>query len=168
MSSSTASRLRWVAPIVGVGEPDLVEEAAQAMAALPDNEAVSEWRNRLSRMARRLTAKEWEDRVAARHGACTICRTTDEWTVEPHAVQSGVIEPAHRPADSAAIGVGSPVRVIGRALPPGRGRGPGRPATPVSGLRVLDLCIVLAGPTAAGRSLRPVPTSSKWTLPIGR
>lgn len=143
---------RWAALIVGVGEPGLVEEAARAMAALPDDDAVGDWRNRLSRMARRLTSGEWEDRVAARQGACTICRTTEEWAADGHAVQSGVIERAHRPTDPAVVGVGAPVRVLGQEQPAGRVRGPGRSATPVSGLWVLDLCIVLAGPTC-GRAL---------------
>jgi crotonobetainyl-CoA:carnitine CoA-transferase CaiB-like acyl-CoA transferase len=143
---------QWAALIVGVGQPDLVEGAARAMAGLRDDEAVADWRSRLSRMSRRLTSKQWEDRVAAQQGACTICRTTDEWAAEPHAAESGVIERAQGTAGPAAVSVGAPVRVICQAPPPGQRSGPIRPAVPVPGLRVLDLCIVLAGPTC-GRAL---------------
>jgi crotonobetainyl-CoA:carnitine CoA-transferase CaiB-like acyl-CoA transferase len=123
------------------------------------------------------TAQEWEDLVAEAGSECTVCRTTEEWMAHPHARESLAIVDVEDPV----LGKTSQPGIIARmSATPGAIRGPrplldadraailgeldglgsvtAPPATEeqlraaLDGVKVLDLCIVLAGPTA-GRTL---------------
>jgi crotonobetainyl-CoA:carnitine CoA-transferase CaiB-like acyl-CoA transferase len=123
------------------------------------------------------TAQEWEDLVAEAGSECTVCRTTEEWMAHPHARESLAIVDV----DDPVLGKTSQPGIIARmSATPGAIRGPrplldadraailgeldglgsvtAPPATEeqlraaLDGVKVLDLCIVLAGPTA-GRTL---------------
>ena len=37
------------------------------------------------------TAKEWEDAIAVTGGACTVCKTIDEWLVHEHAIAGKMV-----------------------------------------------------------------------------
>ena len=123
------------------------------------------------------TAEEWEELVALAGSECTVCRTTEEWMAHPHARESlavvtvpdpilgqteqpgltvrmsetpGAIGPRRRPdADRQTI-------LAELAAAPAPRAAAGSPQaglrSALAGVRVLDLCIVLAGPTA-GRTL---------------
>ena len=126
------------------------------------------------------TAQEWEDLIAKAGSEATVCRTSAEWIPHPHARASqaivdvkdpvlgqtsqpglnvrmsgtpGVIAPRHaldadRDAILAEIG-GTSAAAAASAEAPGAAE-PKLGA--LAGVRVLDLCIILAGPTA-GRTL---------------
>ena len=119
------------------------------------------------------TAQEWEDLIAEAGSEATVCRTSEEWLTHGHARASrmivdvadpvlgktsqpglnvrmsatpGAIHPRHTlDADRAAVldtpEAASPVAPSEQEL-----------RAALEGVRVLDLCIVLAGPTA-GRTL---------------
>jgi crotonobetainyl-CoA:carnitine CoA-transferase CaiB-like acyl-CoA transferase len=122
------------------------------------------------------TAQEWEDLVAEAGSECTVCRTTKEWMAHPHARQSLAVVDVQDPMLGATSQPGLTVRMSETpgAIRPRRKldadreaileelvqlEAPsGAPATEeefrsaLDGVKVLDLCIVLAGPTS-GRTL---------------
>jgi crotonobetainyl-CoA:carnitine CoA-transferase CaiB-like acyl-CoA transferase len=121
------------------------------------------------------TAQEWEDLGAAVHTEMAVCTTSAEWLQHPHARGSEMIVEVKDPHYGAMLQPGLAVRLartpghiagpaheldedraqvrsellapsapIGAAIPAG-----GAPLAALAGIRVLDLCIVLAGPTCA-------------------
>ena len=49
------------------------------------------WRERVENLFKEKTAKEWEDAIAETGGACTVCKTVDEWMVHEHALGAGMV-----------------------------------------------------------------------------
>jgi len=123
-------------------------------------------------------ASEWEQLVNDAGGECAVCRPSSEWVTHPHAVGSQTIVEVDDPILGATKQPGIPARM---SLTPGAVQGPrhdlnadqldilnglkatapivggGAPTAAemravLDGVRVLDLCIVLAGPTC-GRTL---------------
>ena len=158
------------------GRMEWLEDLEDLYGAEVSRETIEMWRDRLENLFREKTAKEWEDAIAETGGACTICKTVDEWLVHEHAIAGGMVVEV----DDAKYGrmkqPGSPVRLRGtpgpvpvrapklgehtltalsevRAAAP-RANLPGGESilSALEGVRVLDLCIVLAGPTC-GRTL---------------
>jgi crotonobetainyl-CoA:carnitine CoA-transferase CaiB-like acyl-CoA transferase len=125
------------------------------------------------------TGQEWEDLVNAAGTPTAICRETDEWLDHPHAreskmvieVDDPVLGPMLQPGITPRLD-GTPGAVRGPAPLPGadsdavrrEAQNPAPAATaaeaspersskgPLEGVKVLDLCIILAGPTC-GRTL---------------
>jgi crotonobetainyl-CoA:carnitine CoA-transferase CaiB-like acyl-CoA transferase len=108
------------------------------------------------------TAVEWEEFLAGINFPAAACRTTDEWLEHEHAREGGLIvriADAHQPGPAIAVaGERASIRPgvqVTDAIDAWSGRGaPTAAATrrrqaPFEGVRVLDLCIVLAGPVAA-------------------
>jgi crotonobetainyl-CoA:carnitine CoA-transferase CaiB-like acyl-CoA transferase len=123
------------------------------------------------------TAQEWEDLVAKAGSECAVCRTSAEWFQHPHARGSQMVIEVDDPQYGKMLQPGLNVRL---SRTPGAVRWPApkpdqhraeildgieaRPRqapTPamagalqaaLEGVRVLDLCIILAGPTL-GRTL---------------
>ncbi|MGQ4808322.1 CoA-transferase/lyase DddD [Candidatus Entotheonellaceae bacterium PAL068K] len=123
------------------------------------------------------SAQDWEDLVAEAGSECAVCRTSAEWFDHPHARQSNMVIEVDDPVYGRMLQPGMNVRLsrtpgaVRRAAPtPDQHRaeilaelearpGPAPPAemlstlyTALDGVRVLDLCIILAGPTC-GRTL---------------
>ncbi|MCK9496545.1 MAG: CoA transferase, partial [Dehalococcoidia bacterium] len=143
-------------------EPELVTQVVEAARAL--------FKTR--------PAAEWEQLVNDAGGECAVCRPSSEWVTHPHALGSGTVVEVADPALGVTKQPGIPARM---SATPGAVQGPrhaldadrdailaslGTPAATVGGgapsdaamrnvldgVRVLDLCIVLAGPTC-GRTL---------------
>ena len=127
------------------------------------------------------TAQEWEDLIAEAGSEGAVCRTSAEWFDHPHARESQMVVEVHDPTYGEMLQPGinarmslTPGRVRGPAPKPDQHREEilaqlkPRPTseTPASeplpnqdamraaldGVKVLDLCIILAGPTM-GRTL---------------
>jgi crotonobetainyl-CoA:carnitine CoA-transferase CaiB-like acyl-CoA transferase len=123
------------------------------------------------------TAQEWEDLVARAGSECAVCRTSAEWFEHPHARGSQMVLEIEDPQYGKMLQPGINVRLsktpgsVRRPAPkPDQHRAellreleavtpePASPATEATlraalqGVRVLDLCIILAGPTL-GRTL---------------
>jgi crotonobetainyl-CoA:carnitine CoA-transferase CaiB-like acyl-CoA transferase len=123
------------------------------------------------------TAQEWEDLVAKAGSECAVCRTSAEWFEHPHARGSQMVLEIEDPQYGKMLQPGINVRLsrtpgaVRRPAPkPDQHRAeilteiesstppPSAPAlestvrAALAGVRVLDLCIILAGPTL-GRTL---------------
>ncbi len=118
------------------------------------------------------TGQEWEDLVNAAGTPTAICRETHEWLQHPHAVATKMVTQIEDPVLGAMLQPGitprlddTPGAISGPAPIPGaaadsptwEARPASRTSTPsmssaLAGLKVLDLCIILAGPTC-GRTL---------------
>ena len=159
------------------GRVEWIEELEDLYGANVDSATIALWKERVENLFKEKTAKEWEDAIAETGGACTVCKTVDEWLVHEHAIQSGMVVEVDDAANGRMKQPGVQVRLRGT---PGaiQGRAPTlgehdqellaeasqtavRPYTSngasdvmaaLEGVRVLDLCIVLAGPTC-GRTL---------------
>jgi crotonobetainyl-CoA:carnitine CoA-transferase CaiB-like acyl-CoA transferase len=124
------------------------------------------------------TAQEWEDLAEQVGTECAVCRTSEEWLHDRHARESGTVIEVSDPRYGRMLQPGVQVRM---SRTPGSVRGPaprldadrdpilaelagadGRNGAAASdekalrsaleGIKVLDLCIILAGPTC-GRTL---------------
>ncbi len=140
--------------------------------------SVEEQERRAEDIFRTRTAKEWEDYCAGLETEGAICLTQQEWMQHPQALASGILQDFEDPEIGKFRGPGINVRMSDtpgriawpRPVPDAHGdeirrelsaAGASATATPVAdpvlaqalkGVRVLDLCIVLAGPIC-GRTL---------------
>lgn len=117
-------------------------------------------------------ALEWEDLVNAAGTPTAVCRETPEWLQHPHAIETrmvtriddpvlgSMLQPGVTPRlDDTPGAISGPAPIPGNDAPPPQWTAPpvpesGSPAlqSALAGLKVLDLCIILAGPTC-GRTL---------------
>ena len=161
------------------GHPEWIEEVEPLLGKDLDPAAADRWVGRFREAFRQRTAQEWEDAISATGGACAICRSIDEWMAHPHATAAGMVVEVEDATLGSMKQPGIPVRlrgtpgaIQGRAplegehtrevleeMPtregPRQARPPGQQTdleSALQGVRVLDLCIVLAGPTC-GRTL---------------
>ena len=137
----------------------------------------TEMRQRTAELFKTRTAQEWEDLVAEAGSECAVCRTSVEWFTHPHARESQMVVEVDDPTYGKMLQPGLNVRM---SLTPGKIHSPApgpdqhreellseaatkrhvdghRPdesmmRSALDGVRVLDLCIILAGPTC-GRTL---------------
>ena len=172
--------------LAAAGNPDWGPAAVADFGKPLDRETAALWLQRFEETFRQRPALEWEEAISAAGGACTVCKTVDEWLNHPHPLAAKMVVEV----EDAALGTmkqpgvqvrlrGTPGAVQGRAprlgehtgeilagLSNGQPAPAGAPAvarpapdsdagavlTALRGVRVLDLCIVLAGPTC-GRTL---------------
>ena len=164
--------------LVVAGHPEWTDELLGLLGDHLDPETGQMWLHRFEEIFRQRTAQEWEDVISAAGGACTVCKTTDEWLEHDHARAAGMVVEV----EDATLGRmkqpgvqvklrGTPGAVQGRApllgehtaevLQEVQAAGDARERPPaqqnavtsaLEGVRVLDLCLILAGPTC-GRTL---------------
>lgn len=155
--------------------PDAVADFGKPL----DLETADMWVQRFEETFRQRTSVEWQEAISAAGGACTVCKTVEEWLDHPHPVEARMVVEVED-ADLGRMkqpGVqvrlrGTPGAIQGRAPLLGEHTaqileelGQSKPASSetqrsmkealtsaLQGVRVLDLCIVLAGPTC-GRTL---------------
>ena len=130
-----------------------------------DPELNDELTSRLADLFATRTAQAWEDFLASINVPAAMCRSSAEWLRHPHAQAAGLVVPIEDPTPGPArqpglaISMSATPGAIRPAIdekplppsPPARherlAAGPLLP--PFEGVRVLDLCIVLAGPVCA-------------------
>ena len=161
------------------GHPEWIEDAVGNMGKPVDRDTVDMWLQRFTKIFRQRTAQEWEDAISAAGGACTLCKTIDEWLNHPHAVASGMVSEVQDGELGRMKQPGVQVRlrdtpgaIQGRApflgehteevlaeldhqessAPPVPGGSATGMMSALQGARVLDMCVILAGPTC-GRTL---------------
>ena len=128
--------------------------------------------DRINQLFMTRTAQEWEDLIAEAGSEGAVCRTSAEWFNHPHARESEMVVEVEDHVLGTMLQPGINARM---SLTPGRVRGPAptpdqhrdevlaelkAAPTPVGvmsvedtvrnaleGIKVLDLCIILAGPT---------------------
>ncbi len=164
---------RWIYVHAGNKNARDFAEAAGA-AAFPEG---ADAREQVRALFETRTAAEWEALGDAVRSEVVEFRSSAEWLKEPHALESGMIVQVDDPTYGRMLQPGLQVRLSGTpgsiarpAVPPGSSRAEilaevaeervqeplpqslpsDRPV--LDGVRVLDLCIVLAGPTC-GRTL---------------
>ena len=164
--------------MAAAGRPEWVEELESLYNVETDPEVIQMWKRRFEEMFLERDAKQWEDDIAAANGVGTVCKPVEEWLSHEHALAGKMVIQV----DDAQYGImkqpgvqvrlrGTPGAIQFRAPTLGEHTdeilaelksNTEKPAIPKSGsesilhalegLRVLDLCIVLAGPTC-GRTL---------------
>ena len=164
--------------MAAAGRPEWVEELESLYNVETDPEVIQMWKGRFEEMFMERDAKQWEDDIAAANGVGTVCKPVEEWLSHEHALAGKMVIQM----DDAQYGImkqpgvqvrlrGTPGAIQFRAPTLGEHTdeilaelktNTAKPVTPKSGgesimhalegLRVLDLCIVLAGPTC-GRTL---------------
>ena len=167
--------------LVAAGNPDWGADAVADFGKPLDVETADMWVQRFTETFLRRTALEWQEAISAAGGACTVCKTVEEWLDHPHPLEAKMVEqvedatlgPMKQPGVQVRLR-GTPGAIQGRAPLLGEHNeeilgqltaSPTSPAAPrpadgvgealtgaLQGVRVLDLCIVLAGPTC-GRTL---------------
>lgn len=144
---------------------------------LDDPEFAASAQRRIEDLFRTRTAQEWEDLIAEAGSEGAVCRTSAEWFEHPQARAAQMVVEVVDPVYGRMLQPGINARM---SLTPGQVRGPAptpdqhrqqilaelksrpaaNPPAPVEaevraaldGIKVLDLCIILAGPTM-GRTL---------------
>jgi crotonobetainyl-CoA:carnitine CoA-transferase CaiB-like acyl-CoA transferase len=171
--TSSARHLTWFARAAGVTtewEPELLDNARNR-----DPEINKRLHARLRALFLTKTAAEWEAIGNAAGVAIGFARKTSEWIKTEHAQTTGAVVQVDDPEFGATWTAGLPIRLTES---PGAARGPrqlpdggraavldsldrSRPAIdakepslshPLQGMKVIDLCLALAGPTC-GRLL---------------
>lgn len=172
---------RFVRQFLGAaGREDWIEEFISDATRPVDPQSVKLWTDRFESLFMQQSAKDWQEAISAAGGACAVCNTVDEWLVHEHSNNAGMVLEVEDAKLGVMTQPGVTVKL--RSTPGAvQGRAPklgehteeilseiGRSATPktngasqpgpkdlagaLQGVRVLDLCLILAGPTC-GRTL---------------
>jgi crotonobetainyl-CoA:carnitine CoA-transferase CaiB-like acyl-CoA transferase len=161
------------------GHPEWTQDASALIDCAPNQEVVDLWRSRFEQIFLQRDSWVWEESINAAGGSCAVCRTIDEWLVHEHARRTEMVMQVDDPDFGRMLQPGTSVKLRGtpgairggaprlgehtaevlsslRELTPSDERQPEIDKvsipSPLAGIRVLDLCIILAGP-ACGRTL---------------
>ena len=164
--------------LTAAGRTEWIDEVTSLFGRPVDSETLEFWQERFAEMFRERTAWQWEADINAQGGACTVCKTVDEWLAHEHAVSAKMVVEVDDAERGKMKQPGVQVRLRGtpgviQGSAPRLGEhtnevladletAPARPKagngsngdvmSALQGVRVLDLCIILAGPTC-GRTL---------------
>ena len=56
-----------------------------------DVETADMWLQRFEETFRQKTALEWQEAISAAGGACTVCKTVEEWLEHPHPLEARMV-----------------------------------------------------------------------------
>jgi crotonobetainyl-CoA:carnitine CoA-transferase CaiB-like acyl-CoA transferase len=147
----TRRSLRAFARVAGV-EAWVAAGLLRLGPVIADAAVRQELQGRLEQLFTTRTAEEWESGLSAAGVSATVCRTTAEWRSHPHAIEAGIVAKT----DDGRSEPGSQLEILPESEPTDARRVleqlRGSHEPPLRGVRVLDLCIVLAG-TTCGRTL---------------
>jgi len=168
---------RWVMYMGGNLNARDFLEATGAAKWVDEGLPPEELRKRTEELFLTRTAQEWETFSAEIGTECAVCRTSAEWLQDPGALDSSIVLDVHDPqlgkVREAGIGVrlamtpgairstrhlpdADRAQILSEIAswpePPAAGQGDAEVKAALDGVKVLDLCIVLAGPTC-GRTL---------------
>jgi crotonobetainyl-CoA:carnitine CoA-transferase CaiB-like acyl-CoA transferase len=158
--------------------PSWEQDAVDAFGKILTRETYDQWLDRFTKLFLSRSSKDWEDSIAKAGGACTISKTIDEWLVHKHPNEGEMIVSVEDPVLGVMKQPGTQVKL---RKTPGSITGPAptlgadkdsilnelaknppkssllehkieNTLDILNGIKVLDLCIVLAGPTC-GRTL---------------
>ena len=163
--------------LTAAGKTEWIEEVTSLFGRPVDEDTLAFWQDRFAEMFKERTAWQWEADINSQGGACTVCKTVDEWLVHEHAVDAKMVveveDAEHGTMKQPGVQVrlrGTPGSIQGRAPKLGEhtdevlaevasastrvvpSNGHGDVMSALQGVKVLDLCIILAGPTC-GRTL---------------
>lgn len=131
------------------GRPEWADAAADSLEYLPDRAALKLWNDRMDAMFLGRPAAEWEQIINDAGGASTLIRSHEEWVAEAQPHRSGIF--VEGKTGKTEAGPGCVVTEGPECTPslsdvstPIAGEAPRRP---LSGIRVLDFTIIIAGPT---------------------
>ena len=71
--------------LTAAGKTEWIEEATSLFGRPVDSDTLAFWQDRFAEMFKERTAWQWEADINAQGGACTVCKTVDEWLVHEHA-----------------------------------------------------------------------------------
>ena len=172
---------RFVRQFLGVaGREDWIDEFLSNVNKPVEADTVKLWTDRFEGLFLQRSAKDWQEAINAAGGACAVCNTVEEWLVHEHSNAAGMVVevddadvgPMKQPGVTVMLR-STPGAVQGRApklgehtqeiLSQSDGTADSTPiasrqphpkdlAGALQGIRVLDLCLILAGPTC-GRTL---------------
>jgi crotonobetainyl-CoA:carnitine CoA-transferase CaiB-like acyl-CoA transferase len=142
--------------------------------ATNENQSPEELRQKSEALFLTKTAEEWEKFCEEIGTEGSICRTSSEWLANPHALGSAIVTDIDDPVLGKVRGPGINVRmsatpgairharhavdadrasILAEAAAqhpaPSAGPGPDALRAVLDGVKVIDLCIILAGPTSA-------------------
>ncbi len=163
-----------------LGHPEWTEEALEESQGGVSPQTTRKWLGRMADRLREKASEEWEDLLNALGVPCTVIRTSEEWLKHEHALASGMVVELDDPVYGRMKQPGIPIRLAatpGRIARPAptlgehtaevssetlqKGTNPNVAPAPtpmadvtsvLQSVRVLDLSIILAGPTC-GRVL---------------
>ena len=177
--------------LTAAGREEWIDEVVPLFGRPVDADTLARWQERFAEMFRERTAWQWEADINAQGGACTVCKTVDEWLSHEHAIGGKMVvevddaeygrmkQPGvqvrlrgtpgaiqgraprlgeHTDAVLSELATASPETASAATAPPlpaaaaVSASSNGDVMSALQGVRVLDLCIILAGPTC-GRTL---------------
>ena len=74
------------------GNPDWGPEAVKDFGKPLDVETADMWTQRFEETFRQRTALERQESISAAGGACTVCKTVEEWLDHPHSLDAKMVE----------------------------------------------------------------------------
>ena len=107
--------------VEAAGNPDWGKDAVADFGKPLDVETADMWIQRFEETFRQRTALEWQEAISAAGGACTVCKTVEEWLDHPHPLEAKMVEEVEGRQPGRHETARSPGQVAWHAQEPSRG-----------------------------------------------